>query len=299
MISRTVYVGSAARLILDNSQLVLIRENEPPASIPVEDIGLLVLDHFQLSVTHSLVNALLENGVALLWCDQKHLPSGLLLPVSGHHAHTAVLRHQLESSEPLRKNLWKQTVHQKIRNQAGVLAWSNLDPDPLLTMVPMVQSGDAGNVEGRAAALYWRSLFSESEAFKRDRFGDAPNNMLNYCYAVLRAVVARAIVGSGLHPALGIFHRNKYNPYCLADDLMEPYRPFADKLVLHVCDSLGNDMPEELTPNIKRELLQLPVMDVLMNGDTMPLMNACQKTSASLVQCFKGEVRKMAYPEFN
>jgi CRISP-associated protein Cas1 len=299
MISRTVYVGSPSKLQLENAQLVLIRENGAPASIPVEDIGILVLDHYQLSVTHSLVNALLENGVALLWCDQKHLPSGLLLPVSGHHAHTAVLRYQLESSDPLRKNLWKQTVQQKIHNQAGVLSWSNMDPVPLLTMVATVQSGDTGNVEGRAAAIYWKALFAESETFKRERFGDAPNNMLNYCYAVLRAVVARAIVGSGLHPALGIFHRNKYNPYCLADDLMEPYRPFADKLVLHVCDSLGNELPEELTPEIKRELLQLPVMDVRMQGETMPLMNACQKTSASLVQCFKGEIRKMAYPELN
>jgi len=224
-------------------------DDKLPVTVPIEDAGLIILDNPQITVTNALLMALIENNTAIVSCDASHLPYGLMLPMFSHHAFTEKFYCQLEASVPLKKNLWQQTVVAKIENQASLLKKYSIAADKLDFLVRQVNSGDTQNVEGRAAAYYWDSFFGE-KSFVRNRYGEPPNNLLNYGYAILRAVVARSLVGSGLFPTLGIHHRNKYNPYCLADDIMEPFRPYVDELVLKIAE----DEPEldELTPSLKK-----------------------------------------------
>jgi len=212
-----------------------------------------------------------------------------------HHAFTEKMSRQIESSLPLRKNMWMQTVVAKIRNQAALLNALGEDNKRLLRLAEKVKSGDPENVEGQAASYYWDRLFILSEGFMRHRSGPPPNNLLNYGYAILRAVIARSLVASGLLPTLGIFHHNRYNAYCLADDIMEPYRPFVDKLVVEIVDAR---IPiDELNKDLKAKLLCIPTLDVKIEGKRSPLMIAAQQTTASLYKCFSGELRRIAYPE--
>ena len=197
--------------------------------VPIEDIGLMVLDHYQVKLTTALMQALIENNSAVLFCDSKHLPAGLMLPFASHHAFTEKMYYQLEASLPLKKNLWQQTIVAKIKNQATLLESYGIDSENMRYWARQVRSGDPDNLEARAAACYWDKIFTGIDSFKRWRFGEPPNNLLNYGYAILRAIVARSLVASGMMPAVGIHHRNKYNPYCLADDIMEPFRPYLGK----------------------------------------------------------------------
>jgi CRISPR-associated endonuclease cas1, NMENI subtype len=197
---------------------------------------------------------------------------------------------------PLRKQLWQQTIKQKITNQAAVLrSVTGNDEKCMQVWAEQVRSGDPDNIEARAAAYYWQHLFPELPHFVRTREGEPPNNLLNYGYAILRAVVARALVGSGLLPTLGIHHHNRYNAYCLADDIMEPYRPYVDRLVLNIIRT--NGCVAELTREFKSQLLVIPTLDVVVNGKRSPLMIAVQQTTASLYKCFSGELRRVSYPE--
>jgi CRISPR-associated protein Cas1 len=248
-------------------------------AIPIEDIGLIILDNPQIIISNALLMALNENNSAIISCDTSHLPYGLMLPMFSHHTFTEKLQAQLEASLPLKKNLWQQTIISKIENQAALLKKVGVDTKKMDFYISDVKSGDPGNVEGRAAAYYWDNLFIGTE-FLRDRFGEHPNNLLNYGYAVLRAIVARSLIASGLFPSLGIHHRNKYNPYCLADDIMEPYRPFVDSLVLDIIQSYPDS--EDLTPELKKKLC--------------PFMVGVQRTTASLASCFEGVTRKILYP---
>ncbi len=261
----------------------------------IEDVGLLILDHQQITVTQSLLSKLLANNVAFITCDNTHHPVGLLLNLDGNTLQSQKFQAQIDASVPLKKQLWQQTVTAKITNQAALLKRQRQENHLLLELTKDVKSGDSENVEGRAAVYYWKRLFPEFLAFKRDRFGAPPNNLLNYGYAILRAVVARSLVGSGLLPTLGIFHRNQYNTYCLADDIMEPYRPFVDQVVCDIIRMNGKFL--EMGPSMKRQLLGIPAMDVIINGQKSPLMNAVQRTTATLVKCFEGKVRKIMYPE--
>ena len=298
MIKRTLYFGNAARLRMQQSQLIVeYPDNNEKKSVAIEDIGIVIIDHQQISITHGLMNALIDNNAAVLWCDSHHLPNGLVLPMSANHVFTEKLRYQLDASEPLKKQLWKQTVQAKIDNQANVLALSGRNTDNMKYWSDSVVSGDPDNYEARAAAYYWKNIFEENTQFTRHRFGDAPNNLLNYGYAILRAVVARSLVASGCLPALGIFHRNKYNAFCLADDIMEPYRPYVDLLVLNILKEVSDDFDGELTKEIKQKLLQVPVIDIKIDGEGSPLMVGMQRTTASLMKCFEGESRKILYPE--
>lgn len=307
MIKRTLYFGNPAYLSYKNAQLVIklpeVEKNDTlpqgikistVRTIPVEDIGVLVLDNQQITVTQGLLASLSENNAVVINCDFKHMPFSMLLPTSVHHAYTEKLRFQLEASVPLKKNLWQQTVIAKIGNQAKLLEKLGLDAARLYYLKDKVKSGDTENCEGRAASYYWNVLFYDDKTFKRHRYGGPPNNLLNYGYAILRGVVARSLVASGLLTATGIHHRNKYNPYCLADDIMEPFRPIADELVLKITEQKEEIDP--LTPELKRELLQIPALDVRINGQTSPLMVAMQRTTASLMQCFEGESRKLVFP---
>lgn len=300
MIKRTLFFGNPAYLSLKNAQLV-IKLNEAATSqdvtktIPIEDIGVVVLEDRQITITNGALDALLQNNCAIVTCDEKHMPAGLLLPLEGHTVQSERFRWQIEASLPLKKQLWQQTVQAKIRNQASVLKrMSGAENGCMLAWANDVRSGDSENLEGRAAAYYWKSVFPEMERFVRDREGDAPNNLLNYGYAIVRAVVARALVASGLLPTFGIHHHNRYNAFCLADDIMEPYRPYVDELVIQILRS-GADC-SELTTDLKRQLLGLPVKEVTINGQRSPLMNAVTQTTASLYKCFSGELRKLAYP---
>ena len=299
MIKRTIHIGSPCTLRRREQQLVLQYPKDlglPEKTLPIEDIGVLIMDHQQVVVTHMLLSALLENNVAVITCNEQHMPTGLLLNLDGHTVQTELFRHQIEASEPLRKNLWMQTVQAKLRNQAGLLEQAGIPGDVIREYAKNVRSGDPDNLEARGAAHYWRHLFPGHLNFVRHRHGDPPNNLLNYGYTILRAVVARSLVGSGLLPTLGIHHRNKYNAYCLADDVMEPYRPFVDELVLKMVVQDRVDA-KELTTEIKGKLLGVPTIDVVLDGKRSPLFVAVQRSTASLAQCFQGEQRKPLYPE--
>lgn len=308
MIKRTLCFSNPAYLSLKNAQLVIklpevekadvveLIKAEAVRTIPIEDIGVVVLDNRQITITQGVVEALLENNCAIITCDNAHLPVGLMLPLCGNTTQSERFRLQIDASLPLKKQLWQQTVQCKIRNQAAVLQNTrNAIVKNMLAWAGEVKSGDSDNLEGRAAAYYWRNLFPDILGFTRDRNGLPPNNLLNYGYAILRAVVARALVGSGLLPTLGIHHHNRYNAYCLADDIMEPYRPYVDALVCRLVSD--GHITEGLTTELKRELLQIPTLDVVINGKRSPLMVAVGQTTASLYRCFSGEQRKIAYPE--
>lgn len=298
MIKRTLYFGNPARLHLEQRQLVidLKSEVEDKRTIPLEDIGLLVIDHPQVSISHGLANALINENAAILWCDDKHLPNGLVLPMTANHTYTEKLRFQIDASLPLKKQLWKQTVQAKILNQARLLELLGHDTAPMQRWAKNVSSGDPENIEAQAANWYWGKLFDSEENFTRSRFGEPPNHLLNYGYAILRGIVARSLVGSGMLPAIGIFHRNKYNPFCLADDVMEPFRPYVDRLVHSIIHRYGSELPDDLTKELKQELLQIPVLDISIDGKHSPMMVGLQRTTASLMQCFEGTERKIRYP---
>lgn len=309
MIKKTMYFGNPAYLSLRNAQLVIklpevakndtLPENfkkQAEITKPIEDIGVVVIDNKQVTLTSGLLTALLENNCAVITCDNHSMPTGLMLPLYGNTTQNERFRAQLDSSLPLRKQLWQQTIQQKISNQAAVLAeTTGTETGCMKAWAKDVRSGDPDNLEGRAAAYYWKSLFGHIAGFNRERTGVAPNNLLNYGYAILRAVIARALVASGLLPTLGIHHHNRYNAYCLADDIMEPYRPFVDKLVYKLVKQYGEDI--ELTREIKAELLTIPTLDVTIQGKQSPLMIGASQTTASLYKCFAGELRRIHYPE--
>ena len=242
------------------------------------------------------MEAMLENDCALISCDSKSMPVGLMLPLAGNTLQNERFRDQLDASIPLKKQLWQQTVKQKIANQATILdQYTSAETGCMQRWVADVRSGDADNLEARAAAYYWKNVFTDIQDFTRGRDGEPPNNLLNYGYAILRAVVARALVGSGLLPTLGIHHHNRYNAYCLADDMMEPYRPFVDELVKSIIRQYG--VMENLPIDIKRELLQIPTLDVVIDGKRRPLMVAASFTTASLAKCYAGESKQISYPK--
>lgn len=296
MIKRTLYFGNPTRLSVQQQQL-LIKTEDTERTVPIEDIGVLIIDHYQISVTHAVLHKLLENNAAVITCNDKHHPTGLLLNLDGHTQQSEKFKAQIEASEPLKKQLWQQTIKAKIQNQSAVLEKWEIDNSYLKRYAQLVLSGDTSNQEAQAARYYWKVLFNEEDPFfVRERFGEYPNNFLNYGYAILRATVARGLVSSGLLPTLGIHHRNKYNAYCLADDIMEPYRPYVDHLVKEVM--LENE-EQELTTEIKRRLLNIPNIDLRIDGKDSPLMVGLQRTTASLAACFEGKTKKILYPEFS
>ncbi len=307
MIKRTLYFGNPAYLSTKYAQLEIhlpeVEKNSTlPESfkasavkqIPIEDIGVVVLDNKQITITQGALSELLDNNVALISCDEHRMPVGLMLPLAGNTTQSERFRHQIGASLPLKKQLWQQTIQAKIANQATILKkYTDTEVRCMNVWAADVKSGDTENMEARAAAYYWKNLFPINN-FTRDREGAAPNNLLNYGYAILRAVVARSLVASGLLPTLGIHHHNRYNAYCLADDIMEPYRPYVDELVYKIIVS-GADY-NTLSRELKAELLTIPVLDVVINGRRSPLMIAVATTTASLYKCYSGEIRKIAYP---
>lgn len=304
MIKRTLYFGNPVYLSMKMKQIVVRMpqkdDDDLPSgddivkTVPIEDLGVIILDNKQITITQGLLEALLENNCAVITCDSKRMPVGLMLPLSGNTIQNERFRSQIDSSLPLRKQLWQQTIEAKISNQAAVLKYvTGEEHKNMLKWSESVRSGDVDNMEARAAVYYWKTIFPDNPYFIREQDSDGPNALLNYGYAILRAIVARALVGSGLMPTLGIHHHNRYNAYCLADDIMEPYRPYVDKLVTEILD---DDATGELNAKNKVRLLNIPVIEVIINGRRSPLMIAVSQTTSSLVKCYKGEGRKLLYP---
>lgn len=300
MIKRTICIETPCHLKCRNEQLVAdyhhIKgyENLPEKTVPIEDIGIIILEHRQITISQYLLDKLIANNAAVIICNETYHPSGMFLPLESNTIQSERFRAQIAATEPLKKQIWQQTVRAKINNQAAVLKKWSIENNYLTALAKYVKSGDTGNSEAKAAVYYWSHLFPASWQFFRKREGPPPNNLLNYGYAIIRATMARALTGAGLLPALGIFHRNRYNAYCLADDIMEPYRPYVDIIVRNIIDK--NSIIDTLTQELKVQLLKLPTNDVLLGGETSPLMIATQRTAASLAKCYSGEQRKLLYP---
>ncbi len=295
MLKRTLFFTSPAYLSVRQNQLVVnLKDTGEERTVPIEDIGIVIIEHPQISLTMPTLQQLNTHNVAVIFCDEKHMPASMLLNLDGHHLQNELFRNQINSTQPLKKQLWQQTIVAKIRNQAALLKSKNIDSGALLSLAASVKSDDSTNREGTAAREYWSRLFGNG--FSRDRYGDAPNNFLNYGYIVLRSAVARALVGSGLLPTLGIHHSNRYNAYCLADDMMEPYRPYVDNAVYELWQSGTDELILEKAT--KAHLLQVLSCDVNIGNVKRPLMVALSHTTASLARCFNGEEKKITYPSF-
>jgi CRISP-associated protein Cas1 len=292
MIKKTLVFSNPYYLSMKQSQLIVKGRSEEKqvdiVSIPIEDIGCVLLENPQISFSMKLLTALTENNVSVVICNDFHMPSSMLLPLDGNATQNEVIRDQLASSLTLKKQLWKRTVEKKIENQASHLRLLSKTYKPVSAAARDVKSMDSSNREGYAAKLYWSELFGHIPGFSRSRYGPFPNNLLNYGYAILRAAVARSLVGSGLLPAIGIFHHNKYNAFCLADDMMEPYRPFVDRIVYDI--SLGNSIEKNMNTEYKKKLLEILTADVIVKKVRRPLQIGLTYTTASLAKSFrKGE----------
>ena len=292
MLKRTLFFTSPYVLSLKNNQMIIKTREMPDihSSIPIEDIGFVILEHQQSSITLPLLNALSDNNVSVIICGENYMPNALLLSLETNTTQGETLRLQIEMTEPFKKNIWKQIIESKIKNQAALLDKLGKNGNILKPYYCNVKSGDSDNREGIAAKIYWNELFGNN--FIRTREGIEPNNLLNYGYTILRAAVTRAIMGSGLLPAIGIFHKNKYNAFPLADDIMEPYRPFVDELVYKLYSKGG----KELTKNIKAEILKILFSDTQFGKITHPLEIGLTTTTASFVKCLNGTNKKILYP---
>ena len=295
MLYRSIYIGNPAYLKLKDKQLKVSdpKTKEEKGSVPIEDIGLLMLDHYQITLSHQLIQELMKNNVILISCDERHLPLAGMLPFSGNTLFSERVKTQIEVSEPLKKQLWKQTIECKIQNQLKVLEQLGKYASPMYEYLKEVKSGDTTNMEGIAAQHYWKYLIDND--FLRDRFGDYPNPFFNFGYGVLLSIIARALVDTGLLLVFGIFHRNKYNPYCLASAIMEPYRPIADLLVMKWLQL--HPEKQSLDKESKSFLLQIATQDVNIEKLVRPLIVGVKMTASSLLKCYTGEKRQMSYPE--
>ena len=292
MLKRTLVFSNPMTLSLKNSQLVLAYKDDPDnkVTIPIEDIGVVIIEHQQVSITIPLMNALVEGNVQVVMCNNRGMPSAMLQSFEGNNLQGENLRNQMGAGEVLKKQLWKQIVEAKIRNQAELLNKVGQEGDRLKQYYQNVKSGDADNREGIAARIYFFELFGES--FLRDRTVPGINALLNYGYAILRAATARALVSSGLLPAIGIFHHNRSNAFPLADDVMEPYRPYVDEIVYDMAMQAKLD----LTKDVKAELINVLYADTQFSRVTRPLSVGLTLTTASLSKCFAKEQTKLSLP---
>ena len=293
MIKRIVDVSSPAYLHLKHKQLLIDKQGETVGQVPIEDLGVLILEHPAIVLTQALIVSCQQNNVAVVFCDERHLPYSVLLPISdGNNLHTKTIQQQIKLSIPTKKRIWQQVVIHKINGQAQVLKYFDKNAKSLEHLVSQVKSGDSENREAQAAQKYWRLLFGDT--FRRDINVTGINSLLNYGYAIIRAMVARAIVASGLHPALGVQHHNQYNGLCLADDLMEPFRPWVDWLVYRLHQQ--NEIKDVNQTN-KQCMLELLSDTVLFNQQKMPLMVACHYLLADIKRAFEDKRAKINYPQ--
>jgi CRISPR-associated protein Cas1 len=282
-----------SRLHVKLDQLIVEQAARAHASIPLRDIAVVVVSHPQVTFSHAVLAGLAANGGMLVVCNEKRLPSGMMIPLEGHFTQSRVFAAQASAKAPVRKRLWRQLVQAKITAQAELLERLHGDDFGLRLLRPLVRSGDPSNVEARAASRYWERLFGDP-MFRRDRDADDQNVLLNYGYAVLRAVVARALVAAGLHPSLGLHHHNKYNAYCLADDLMEPFRPKVDRVV---AERFGRGEVFELTPAVKREIVAAVAGRSHLDGESRTMFDVAAKAARSMVEAFEGSRDSLSLPE--
>ncbi len=290
MLKKSILLENKAAITTKNLQLVIKTELRE-SSIPIEDIGFVMIDHPEIYLSLPAMNLLIENNAAVVICGANHLPNGLFMNLNSHHIQQEIFRNQIEASVPLKKQLWQHTIFEKITNQGKLLQMITGQKNQFDFLAGKVLSGDTSNMEGVAAGIYWKSFFESG--FRRERFGDYPNNFLNYGYAILRAATARALSGSGLLNTLGIHHKSKYNAFALADDIMEPFRPVVDEKVYEIMQRFEE---QELNTVIKTELLQILTRTVYFKDEKSPLMVALQKTASSLQQCFTGQRKRIKYP---
>ena len=294
MIKRTIYIGSSSYLKSKNRQLIIEnRDTGESSTVPFDDIGVLELDNPQILLNNSTLKFLSQENIITIICDEFHNPTSMLLPIVGNTLQSKRFRSQYTSKETLKKNLWQTIIKSKIQNQSEILKTQDVPFETLIVKIKKVLSGDSSNMEAQAAQYYWKNIF-DIDKFTRDRYGDYPNNMLNYTYAILRSITCRALVGTGLHPSIGLFHKNQYNPFCLADDLMEPFRPFADKLVLE--NYKNYESANNLTKEQKRILLEISYLDVKIENKTRPLMLAVGRMAESLAKSFEEKKNLLVTP---
>ena len=296
MLKKTILIENKIALSTRNQQLVLKTEIKEK-SIPIEDIGFLLLDHPEIYLSIPAMNLLVDNNTSIIICGKNHLPNGMFLNLNSHHIQQEIFKNQIEASAPLKKQLWQQTIIEKIKNQGELLERITKTKNSFDFLASKVLSGDTSNMEGAAAQQYWKYFplpNLEKDGIKRERYGDYPNNFLNYGYAILRAATARALSGSGLLNTLGIHHKSKYNAFALADDIMEPFRPVVDEKVFEIMQKYNE---QELNTAIKAELLQILTRTVYFKEEKSPLMVALQKTASSLQQCYTGNKKKIKYPK--
>jgi CRISPR-associated protein Cas1 len=295
MIKRIVEISqSKSHLKVRYGQLVIGQNSREISTIPCEDIGVLLIDNQGVSYTHSVFTELLKCGAAVVLCGQNHHPTGILLPLDSNSIQTERFRQQINVKEPVKKQLWKQIVQAKIKHQAKLLGKDSEYYKTLMTLRNRVKSGDISNIEAQASKKFWPAFFGDAN-FRRDINGPSPNNLLNYGYMVMRAAIARALCSAGLLPALGIHHRNRYNSFCLADDIMEPFRGFVEAKVREIC--IGGDYDGELDQQIKARLLEVLYDEVEIAGFKGPLMVGLHRTCASLARCFAGEQKTIDLPK--
>lgn len=294
MLKKSILIENKTSITAKNLQLV-IKSEIRESTIPIEDIGFIVLDNPEIYLSIPAMNLLVENNTALIICSNNHLPNGMFLNLNSHHIQQEIFKNQIEASVPLKKQLWQHTIVEKITNQGILIEKISQQKNSFEFLASKVLSGDTTNMEGVAASQYWKTFFDTYDInFRRERFGDYPNNFLNYGYAILRAATARALSGSGLLNTLGIHHKSKYNAFALADDIMEPFRPLVDEKVFEIMQTYEE---QELNTKIKSELLQILTRTVYFKEEKSPLMVALQKTASSVQQCFTGERKKIKYPK--
>lgn len=291
MLKRSILIENKSKVTCKNLQLI-IKSDLREASIPIEDIGYILIDNPEIYISMTAMNELVNNNAAVIICDSSHMPNGMFLNLNSHNIQQEIFKHQINATQPLKKQLWQQTIIEKITNQGILLKKITKQKNTFEFLASKVMSGDTTNMEAVAANFYWKSFFEID--FKRERFGSYPNNFLNYGYAILRAAAARALSASGMLNTLGIHHKSKYNAFALADDIMEPFRPIVDEAVHHIMQNYEN---QELTTEIKSELLQILTRTVYFKDEKSPLTVALQKTASSLQQCYSGKRKKIKYPK--
>lgn len=292
MIGRIVEAATeGCYLCVDRGFLRVTRHGAELGRVPLDDVAALILSGHGLSHSSNLFTALAERGCPVVFCGPQLRPVGLLWPVDSHHREARRMDAQLAARLPLRKRLWRQVVRVKISMQACALECIGVSGAPLRRMVGKVEPGDVGNVEGQAARLYWPRLLGGD--FRRDPGGDKVNAVLNYGYAIVRAMVARHVMAAGLHPGLPLHHLNEGNPMRLVDDLMEPFRPMVDLLV-HELAGLGLVSLEESS---KKCLALLPATSIPAGETRSPVAMVCEVWCQSLAQAYLGERRDLQFPE--
>ncbi|MCS7085774.1 MAG: type II CRISPR-associated endonuclease Cas1 [Bacteroidia bacterium] len=293
MTKQIIYIGNPVHLYLENEQLIVrVKETGEEVSFPIEDLGAIEIDHAQTTLTAACLRKLMEKCVSVVVTDERHMPSGLMLPMVGHTLQQKHGKAQAEATRPFHKQIWQQTVAAKINNQAAVLEMLGKRCKELEYLAKNVKSGDPQNLEGQAAKIYWNALMGSD--FKRERDGEFPNALFNYAYSIIRSLVARALVSAGLHPGLGVFHRNQYNPFALADDVMEPFRPIADLWALKRYNA--HPQPRELDLDDKRHFWYLPEVPVRAEDEQKRLATAVSRAATSLARFYLGETKNIVYP---